>query len=585
MNTAMPSLQQLADNLPVAIVLFQKLADDRIICRFANTVFESTMNYTPHAALGLSAEQISWLGDPYLISEKIRQCFLSGQPQQMEWQYADPPYDKHFRCRMEPLVSSEENASQVLVTLIDRTQEKAAERHQVHTATHDNLTGLPNRVLFTEKMEQAVEHASNNPSSQAAVLFLNVDRFKIINESLGHVSGDELLISLGRRLLMCVRAGDTLARLNSDEFAILVEDIDTLDQALNIAQRIHRELRNPFHISGQDLFATVSIGVATTLSSGFYSEELIRDADTAMHRAKARGGCDTEIFRDVLHQQARELFQLETDLRRAVARNELELHYQPLFDLQTGTIVGVEALARWHQAERGFISPAEFIPVAEKTGLIIPIGRWALQTACAQLSAWRREFGAKAEHLMVSVNVSGMQFARDDLATTVIEALSSAQLPGNRLKLEITESTIVENPDLANQVLRRLKALDVTFALDDFGTGYSSLSYLQRFPIDVLKIDRSFVANMLAIDDNYKIVTAILSLASNLGMDTVAEGIETAEQAGKLRELGCNIGQGFFFSKGLSSSIMTEFLETAFTQRAKRKPQTVKELKPLALSL
>ena len=538
--------------------------DGQIVCRMANKAFERMFDMRRHAALGMHCEALLSIGTDTKAVRHLRTCFETGKVITFDWQYREAPHDRHFFLEFHPIATAGNKVTQVLASFTDRTREKAADRQRQHLETHDSLTGLPNRVLFADHVEQAVSSAERTLGKETALLIINVDRFKLINESMGHVSGDELLIAIGRRLLTCSRPDDTVARLASDEFAILMREIEDLDEALTVAARIHSEMSTVFLVSNQELFTSISIGIASTRTSGCDADTLLRDADFAMHQAKSRGGAHTEVYHDDLHRRARSLFRLENDLRKAVDREELELHYQPLIDLQSGSLMGFEALARWKHKDRGYVSPAEFIPLAEETGLIIPIGRWALGEACRQLSEWRTRFGPAADHLTMGVNVSGIQFARDNLAKVVTDALARAELPGDRLKLEITESALVENPDLANQVLRQLKDLNICLALDDFGTGYSSLSYLQRFPIDVLKIDRSFITDMLAVQDNYKIVNVILTLARNLGKETVAEGIETTELADTLRSLGCQQGQGFLFARGLSAIESTDFVRASF---------------------
>ncbi len=564
-----PSMQTILDGLHVGVLLFQRNPHDQIVCYMANRAYEEMFDLKRFSAIGLTPADLAQGCMSSQCLSALQHCFDTGNAGSLETSYREAPFERHFTCELAPLAWEQERPTHVMVSITDRTHEKAADRHRQHLISHDSLTGLPNRVLFSERVEQAVANAERAEGRAAAVLVLNVDRFKLINESMGHVSGDELLISLGRRLVSCLRSGDILARLSSDEFAILCE-VGRIEDALALADSIHADLRAPFMVSGQELFTSLSVGVASTSTSGFYAEDLIRDADFAMHRAKNRGGAHTEVYHGDLHRQARSLFQLETDLRKAVDRGELELHYQPIVDLQSGALMGMEALARWHHKERGYVSPADFVPLAEETGLIIPIGRWSLDEACRQLGDWRRAFGDAAAHLQMSVNVSGVQFARDDLAAAVTGALQRSGVPGDRLKLEITESAIVENPDLAKDVLDQLKSLNVELALDDFGTGYSSLSYLQRFPIDVIKIDRSFIADMLAIQDNYKIVNVILSLARNLGKETVAEGIETEAQADTLRALGCQLGQGYLFSRALSGTDATAHIGAALKTMSRR---------------
>lgn len=557
-------LQPILDALPVGLQMYQLNPDGQIVCRLANTAYEHLFALQRHAALGLTAEALLAGRTSDKALQHLRTCFATGQTIGLDWQHREPPHDRHFHLEFSPISWRNGQVLQVLVSYTDRTREKAADRQRLHLETHDALTGLPNRVLFADRVEQALAASAAGAGTETALLILNVDRFKLINESMGHIAGDELLIAIGRRLMTCVRPADIVARISSDEFAVLMRDINDLDEALSVAAHIHREMGASFVVAGQELFSSISIGIATSRTSGMDEDNLLRDADFAMHQAKARGGAHTEVYHDDLHRRARSLFRLETDLRKAVDRRELELHYQPLINLQTGALMGFEALARWNHAERGYVSPAEFIPLAEETGLIIPIGRWAIEEACRQLGEWRRIFGPAAAHLTMGINVSGIQFTRDNLAKVITDAIHHAGVPGDRLKLEITESALVENPDLANAVLKELKALNITVALDDFGTGYSSLSYLQRFPIDVLKIDRSFITDMLAVQDNYKIVNVILALARTLGKSTVAEGIETEELAETLRALGCQLGQGFHFSQGLSATDSTEFVRTAF---------------------
>lgn len=560
-------LQPILDALPVGLQMFQRAPDGQINCRLANTAYERLFEMRRHEAIGLPAETLLTTGASDKALQQLHACFETGQVISFDWQHREAPHDRHYHLEFHPISWRNGKVLQVLASYTDRTREKAADRQRIHLETHDALTGLPNRVLFADHVEQALAAQSADSDADTALLILNVDRFKLINESMGHIAGDELLIAVGRRLMTCVRPNDIVARLASDEFAVLMRNIRDIDEAQAVAAHIHREMSAAFLVAGQELFTSISIGIATTTTSGEDADNLLRDADFAMHQAKARGGANTEVYHIDLHRRARSLFRLETDLRKAIDRRELELHYQPLINLQTDELMGFEALARWKHAERGYVSPAEFIPLAEETGLIIPIGRWVIEEACRQLGEWRRIFGPAAHHLTMGINVSGIQFSRDNLAKVITDSINRAGIPGDRLKLEITESALVDNPDLANQILRELKGLNIRVALDDFGTGYSSLSYLQRFPIDVLKIDRSFITDMLAVQDNYKIVNVILALARTLGKSTVAEGIETMELAETLRALGCNLGQGFHFARGMSATESTNFVRAAFAPR------------------
>ena len=435
-------------------------------------------------------------------------------------------------------------------------ERKRVESQLLHNSFHDLLTGLPNRALFLEQLRRALMRTKQNRDYRFALLFLDLERFKLINDSLGHMVGDELLISLAQRLLNCLGYNDTIARLGGDEFVVLLEDIQNLSDATHIAQRLQTSLALPFHLKAHEMFISASIGIV--LSWGTHSEtysyerpeELLRDADIAMYRAKAQGKARYEVFDIAMHTQAVTRLQLENDLRRAIERLEFVLHYQPIVSLKTGLITGFEALIRWIHPLRGLISPDLFIPVAEETGLIVPIGQWVLYEACRQMSAWLAQFSTSLP-LTISVNLSVKQFRQPNLIEQIVQILHRTKLDARSLKLEITESVLIENAEVVTPVLLHLKAMGVLLCLDDFGTGYSSLSYLHRFPIDVLKIDRSFVSHMSFGDENSKIVQAIITLAQALGINVVAEGIETIEQQAQLSRLQCQYGQGYLFSKPL----------------------------------
>ena len=411
----------------------------------------------------------------------------------------------------------------------------------------DVLTGLPNRILFMDRLGRSVERGKYRKGYLFAVFFLDLDRFKIVNDSLGHLIGDQLLVTTARRLQACLHTGDTIARLGGDEFAILLDDIHEVSDATRIAERIQRQLALPFSINGQEVFTSASIGIALSSTGYERPEDLLRDADTAMYRAKALGKARYEVFDSAMRERAVARLQLETDLRRALERKEFRVYYQLIVSLDDGHISGCEALLRWQHPTRGLISPSEFIPVAEETGLIIPIGHWVLHEACRQLRMWQQRFRSNSP-LTISVNFSSKQFMQPELMDQMKQMLTATGLEPRSLKLEITESLIMENPEVARALLLRLKALDIQLGIDDFGTGYSSLSYLHRFPIDRLKIDRSFVNRMGLDKENAEIVRTIITLAHNLGVDVIAEGVETTEQLALLRALKCKYGQGFLFS-------------------------------------
>jgi diguanylate cyclase (GGDEF)-like protein/PAS domain S-box-containing protein len=441
----------------------------------------------------------------------------------------------------------------------DITDRKQAEERLHHDAFHDALTGLPNRALFMDHLKLAIARLQRREDQIFAVLYIDLDRFKVVNDSLGHMVGDELLVGIARRLECCLRPGDTIARLGGDEFTVLLEDIGDGFDVTQIAERIQKELSAPFSLNGREVFTTVSMGIALSSKEYERPEDILRDADTAMYRAKCLGKARHETFDTGMHSQAIKLLQLETDLRRAVERKEFLIVYQPIMSLETGVLRGFEALIRWPHPERGLISPMDFIPVAEETGMIVQIGEWVLREACEQMHKWQVIFPSEPP-IFMSVNLSVRQFSQQDLIENVVSVLEETKLDPTSLKLEITESAVMENVETAINMLKQLRALGVQLAMDDFGTGYSSLSYLHRFPINTLKIDRSFITRMVENNENAEIVRTISGLAQNLGMDVVAEGVETREQLDILRALGCQYGQGYFFSKPLDTRSAEAFI-------------------------
>jgi diguanylate cyclase (GGDEF)-like protein/PAS domain S-box-containing protein len=433
----------------------------------------------------------------------------------------------------------------------DVTERRRAEKRLLHDALHDSLTGLPNRALFMDRLRTAMARLKRRPAHLFAVLFLDLDRFKVVNDSLGHLAGDQFLIQIGRVLSAALRAEHTVARLGGDEFAILLDDLDQKEDASRVVERIFLALETPIKVSGQEIFGTVSIGITYSAAQYESAEDMLRDADTAMYQAKTSGKARFQVFDESMHQRAVGLLKLEHSLRRAADRNEFVLHYQPIVTLSDEHIAGFEALIRWNHPERGIVGPYEFIHLVEETGLIFRVGGWTLREACR----WLIEGAPRLkDHLTVNVNLSGRQFSQGDLIEQVETVLSETGLAAHRLKLEITESVIMENPEMAVDLLKRLKALGTHLCIDDFGTGYSSLSYLLRFPADTLKVDRSFVSALGKSRRNEDIVGAIVSLARSLDMDVVAEGVETAEQHGMLKALGCRYGQGYLFSRPLDQA-------------------------------
>ena len=439
------------------------------------------------------------------------------------------------------------------------SQLKESKEHFRHAAFHDTLTNLPNRALLAENLKFVIERAKQHEDYQFAVLFLDLDRFKNVNDSLGHSIGDQLLIAMARRLESCTREADMVARLGGDEFAVLLDGIPDQNEAARMGQRIQEKLQSPFNLSGHEVFTTTSIGIALSSTGYDHPENMLRDADTAMYRAKAKGKACYEIFDKGMHTHAVYLLQMENDLRRAIEREELRVHYQPIVSLDSGQLAGFEALVRWQHPERGFINPSDFIPLAEDTGLIVPLGLWVLRRACEQLGQWQWQSAANRS-LFMSVNLSGKQVARPKLVSEIRQVLEETRIDPKYLKLEITESAVMENAETAVQLLRRLKALGVHLSIDDFGTGYSSLGYLHRFPVNTLKVDRSFVGRIGEAAENIEIVRTIISLAENMGMEVVAEGVETLSQLAQLRKLNCQYGQGYLFSRPVDAESVSTWI-------------------------
>ncbi|MEG4943695.1 EAL domain-containing protein [Microcoleus sp. F4-D5] len=428
-----------------------------------------------------------------------------------------------------------------------------------HDAFHDALTGLPNRAWFMNRLQQAIGKAYRCEDYLYAVLFIDLDRFKVVNDSLGHLVGDELLKSVARQLQASLRHTDAVARFGGDEFVILLEDIKDIDEPTRVAERIQNQLRQPFNLNDYEVFTEISIGIILSTMDYDRPEDVLRDADIAMYYAKAQGRGRYEVFDPAMQAVAMTRLQLENDLRRAMVLHEFCVHYQPIVSLSSGQLSGFEALVRWHHPSGTIYPPAEFIPVAEETGLINELGWWVLQEACHQIGIWQQQF-PQTPPLAINVNLSPVQLKQVNLLNRIDEILQQTGLPTYSLKLEITESCILETVSREEKMLKQLKALGILLCIDDFGTGYSSLSRLHEFPIDTLKIDRSFVSRIGADNSGIEIIQTIVTLARSRGMDIVAEGIETPTQLKKLQELGCELGQGYLFSKPVDSFQATELL-------------------------
>lgn len=499
-------------------------------------------------------EGISWLWE-----QKLRQVFQAKQENEFEFGFPTATGARYYHARLVPELANNGSVESVLSIARDITALKLAEAKLIYDASHDALTGLPNRALFTERLERAIVHAQRRSDYLFAVLFLDLDRFKIINDSLGHVIGDRLLIAFARRLETCLRSNDTVARLGGDEFTILLDDLADASDVSLVASRIQTTLASPFQIDGHEIFISTSIGIAFSATDKTQAEELLRNADIAMYRAKTRGRARHEVFDTEMYAQATKLLQLETDLRRAIARQELLVYYQPIVSLSTNKIIGFEALVRWQHPQQGLVSPAQFIPIAEETGLIVEIGYWVLREACHQMRVWQQQFPT-VPLLTISVNLSSKQFSQPDLNEQIARILQETELQASSLKLEITESVLMENTQSATDMLLQLREMNIQIHIDDFGTGYSSLSYLHRFPSNAVKIDRSFVSRIGSKGENLEIVRAIVALARSLNMDAIAEGVETLEQLTYLKALKCKYAQGYYCSRPLNSQSMERLI-------------------------
>ncbi|HEV8269037.1 MAG TPA: EAL domain-containing protein, partial [Thermoanaerobaculia bacterium] len=547
-------LEKAVETMPVGVTICD--TEGRIV--FVNPAGAGMHGYPPQELIGKDARIFSPDGIQAEMSPEAMRTMTT-------WTRERVNVGKDGRRLPVQLISSVVNDQRdepaALVTVCeDITFRKEAEERLRHDAFYDALTNLPNRALFHNHLERAIARTLRTPERRFAVLFLDLDRFKYVNDSLGHLVGDELLVAISRRLEECLRPGDSVARLGGDEFAILLDDVDDVGTATEVADRVLQRLDVPFFLEEQEVFTSASIGIAWGAPGAKTADELLRDADTAMYHAKSLGKGRYQVFDGAMHSRAVTTLKLGNDLRRAVERREFEVFYQPLVSLGTGRVVAFEALVRWRHPDRGVIYPTDFIPMAEETGLIVPLGRFVLEEACRRRRAWGEAFQAPAS-LVVTVNLSARELAQAGFLDHVDRILRETGVDARTLGLEITESAIMESAETATKLLECLKARRIRLHIDDFGTGYSSLSYLHRFPVDTLKIDRSFVARLGNRDPNVEIVRTIVTLAHSLGMEVMAEGVETREQLEELRALECDSAQGFYFAPALSGEDASALLE------------------------
>jgi diguanylate cyclase (GGDEF)-like protein/PAS domain S-box-containing protein len=525
-------------------------------CRMTGYAAEEVVGKTPRIFQGLKTDRVEL--------DRLRQHLSRGEPFEggEVINYRKDGSEYVLDWHIVPLRDDAGGITHWLAGQRDITKRKSLEESLRYQALHDPLTGLPNRLLFMDRLEHALSLASRQ-TRLIMVLFVDLDDFKVVNDSLGHEAGDTLLVAVAKRLGACLRPEDTVARFGGDEFAVLLEDITVTSDADRAAERIVEGLRKPFVIEGREISISPSIGIVSATSSHDRPKDLLRKADIAMYVAKGKGKARYEVFDSTMNVRALERLELENDLRRAIERGELRVHYQPKVLVGTGKIVGTEALVRWEHPERGLLPPVAFIPIAEETDLIVPLGRWVLTEACRQTREWQELYPSDSPWV-VCVNLSGRQLRHPELVKDVGRALQETGLEPENLDLEITESVLIEDQLSNLTTLRELKRLGVKLIIDDFGTDYSSLSYLKRLPADFLKIDRSFIGGLGEDPKDEGIVSAVIDLARVLGLEEIAEGVETTEQAAYLRELGCRFAQGYLFSKPLPAEEIGALLATGF---------------------
>ncbi len=544
---------------------------------YNSPAYLKVLGYSPEDLKTTSSIEQIHPDDLQRVVQAAEKARLSGQGERMEYRvrHKDGTW-RTLESTASPIRNAKGQTDKLVIVNRDITERKRAEELLAHNAFHDGLTNLPNRALFLDRLQHALTLSKRHPNYKFAVLLIDVDEFKIVNDSLGHSAGDALLIQIAQRLRDSVRRvdtvsrprtadvpsrpadDDTLARLGGDEFTILLDDIRDPIEAVRVAERIQAELAPPFVIDHEEIVISASIGIASSASPHTQAEDLVRDADIAMYRAKRAGKARCEVSDTAMHENAVKRLRLETDLRRALDLGEFRVHYQPIVSLQTGKIAGFEALTRWQRPE-GLVPPMEFIGVAEETGLIIPMNRKLLREACERLRSWQAEFPSSPP-LTMSVNVTSREFAQADLASEIGKCLDQTGVDPGCLQLEIVETIAMGDAEKSGYVLAQLKALGVRLSIDDFGTGYSSLSRLRRIPVDTLKIDRAFISNMDTDPENREIVRAIILLAHNLGLKVVAEGTETEAHINLLKRFNCEMAQGYFYSRPANDKAMVKLL-------------------------
>ena len=525
---------------------------------YANPAFERLIRMQLSELVDVDMLELVHPDDRELYGQRLSELLNDdGNGRSVDFRLCDKGGGCHWLEETASVIDHDGNTA-VLGIAVDVTTRKAAEDKLAHQAFHDALTGLPNRVLFMERLDTAIRRCRRRTGDHYSVLFVDLDRFKLINDSLGHHVGDLLLKGIGKRLAKALRACDTVARFGGDEFVVLLEGLGQVGEANIVIERIQAELVRPFDLDGNEVYVTASIGVVLGGNGYSCADDVIRDSDIAMYRAKNQGRACYEVFDSGMHHQAVKLLQMESDMRRALERREFRVFYQPIMSLSQGKLSSLEALVRWEHPARGLVQPAEFIPMAEETGLIVPIGELVMSEACRQMATWQNTVPGLSG-LPVAVNLSARQLQHEDLVEQVRDILSDTGLPPNCLHLEITESVVMGDTGRALDILERLRNLGVRVAVDDFGTGYSSLSYLHKLPIDTLKVDKSFVARMA--EDNAQIVRTVINLARTLNLEVVAEGVETGLQADELAALECHYAQGFHYAKPMAPSDLAKLFE------------------------